>query len=212
VTAPAENYALPPLDALCLRNWWPWTSQRWGEATDGVMDRREQRKRASVLLKGLKMPRPFDLDLFRIELQRLRGRAIVFVPVKTTAKSPCGLWVNTLDTDYVFFESSTSPLHQVHIALHELGHMLMGHRGIAPDSEEFLRKAMPTLDPAAMKRVLGRTAFTQVQEAEAESFATLVGEKGKILDIAHRRLELPADTSDVLSRLAAGLAEADDQW
>ena len=36
----------------------------------------------------------------------------------------------------------------------------------------------------------------------------LYGEKGEISDVAHASMELPPDTAQMLSRLAAGLAEA----
>lgn len=164
------------------------------------------------MIRQFKVPRPFDLQQFKHELERVRRRQIRFVPVATTSRSPCGLWLADESTDYVFFEASTSPLHQVHIALHELGHMLWEHQGISPFTEEFLAGAMPNLDPAALRRVLGRTTFSATQEQEAEMFATVVGEKGAITEVAHRTMEYSPDTSRMLSRLAAGLAEASNGW
>jgi len=90
--------------------------------------------------------------------------------------------------------------------------MLWEHQGISPFTEEFLTKAMPNLDPAALRRVLGRTTFTATQEQEAEMFATVVGEKGAITDVAHHTVEYSPDTAQMLSRLAAGLAEAQAGW
>jgi hypothetical protein len=193
---------------LCLREWWPWTEPWWAQSTGGSADPGPLRRRCRSLVRQMKVPRPFDLQQFKSELEQTRGRQIKFVPVKTTSKSPCGLHLAVDDVDYVFFEASTSPLHQVHIALHELGHVCFGHEGISPFSVEFLARAMPNLDPAALRRVLGRTSFTAAQEQEAEMFATVVGEKGAITEVAHKVVEFTPDTAQMLSRLAAGLAEA----
>lgn len=193
---------------LCLRAWWPWQGTAWMAASGRPAGRAGMRRRCRRLIRGIDVPRPFDVDRFTNGLQRQRGRRIMVVPIKTNSRSPCGLWIATDDTDYVFFEANTSPLHQRHIVLHEFGHMLFEHSGISPFSEPILRQAMPNLDPSALKRVLGRSTFTAGQEAEAEMFATLVGEKGAITDVGHEPMELPPDTAQMLTRLAAGLAEA----
>jgi hypothetical protein len=186
---------------LCLRLWAvPWYS------SVPALPLRPLRRRCKDLIREFKVPKPFDLGQFKRELERVRNRRIQFVPVKTTSKSPCGLWLAAGDTDYVFFEAATSPLHQVHIALHELGHMLWEHQGISPFTADYLTHAMPTLDPAAMQRVLGRTTFSASEEQEAEMFATMVGERGAITEVTHRPVEFSPDTAELLGRLAAGLS------
>ncbi|MEU7823071.1 hypothetical protein [Catellatospora sp. NPDC049133] len=193
----------------CLRGW-SLDRAWWTVSTGGVASPRRTRRRCKELIRDFDVPRPFDLELFRQELERKRGRRIVFVPVETGARCPCGLWLATADTDYVFVERATSPLHMTHIALHEIGHILFGHQGISPYSAEFLAKALPTLDPSAVIRLLGRTAYSGRQEEEAETLATVVGERGRITDIAHRPILVGSDTARMLERLVAGLAEARD--
>lgn len=168
------------------------------------------RRRCARLLRQYHVPKPFDVRKFTAGIEEQRGRRIVLVPTPTKSRSPCGLWLSTDGCDYIFFEAGTSPLHQMHIILHELGHMLCEHSGVNPYGAEFLRTALPTIDPEAVRRVLGRSAFTADDEREAEVFATLVGQKGEITEVAHAVIELPPDTAQMLSRLAAGLAEARD--
>lgn len=208
---PSVQLSLDEDATFCLRGWWPWQEPWWSAASSSpAPSRAGTRRRCARLLRQYEVPKPFDVRKFAEGLERQRGRRIMLVPVQTASRSPCGLWFSTDACDYVFFEGATSPLHQVHIILHELGHMLCGHDGVNPFGEEFLRKAMPNIDPAAVRRVLGRTAFSADDEREAEVFATLVGERGEITDVAHAPLELPPDTALMLSRLAAGLAEARD--
>ncbi|MBI5960346.1 MAG: ImmA/IrrE family metallo-endopeptidase [Chloroflexi bacterium] len=40
-----------------------------------------------------------------------------------------GLWVNGKTRDYVFYNQNTHRIHKIHIVLHELGHIVLGHRG-----------------------------------------------------------------------------------
>jgi hypothetical protein len=119
---------------------------------------------------------PVQVRALKAELEQARGRAIQFVPVRTDGRSRCGLWVSAGDTDYILHEQATSPLHSRHIKLHELAHMLWGHQGTSPFAPEFLRLVMPDLDPARVRQVLGRSAYAQVAELEAEMTATMLGE------------------------------------
>jgi len=195
--------------AACLRGW-PMDRAWWAASTGGVVSPRTTRRRCKNLISGLNVPRPFNLELFRQEMEHKRGMRIVFVEVETSSRCPCGLWLATADTDYVFIDRNTSPVHKTHIALHELGHILFGHEGISSYTPVFLTKALPTLDPRAVVRLLGRTAYSEQQEEEAETLATVVGEKGRITDITHQPLVTGSDTVRMLERLVAGLAEAQD--
>ncbi|WP_162562076.1 ImmA/IrrE family metallo-endopeptidase [Salinispora vitiensis] len=76
------------------------------------------------------------------------------MPIDTTATGVCGLWVTTATKDYIAFERQTSPAHQDHIVLHELGHILCGHTGDLVDSW-----------------AEGRTSSNDWHEQQAEAFA-----------------------------------------
>ena len=82
----------------------------------------------------------YDLDDLTIEgfahwLERVRERPIVFVPRHMPA-TVFGAWIFAADTDYVFYETDTPPLHQAHIRLHEMAHMLLGHPTVQVDAQK----------------------------------------------------------------------------
>jgi hypothetical protein len=95
----------------------------------------------------------------------------------------------------VFYEPQTSALHQQHIILHELGHLLHDHEPSERVDDEVLAELFPTLDANMVRRVLGRTSYTAVEEQEAEMIASLLSER------AQRRPAAPgplAGTDDVV--------------
>jgi hypothetical protein len=138
----------------------------------GVLDR-QLRSRCLELIKSLPIPRPFDLERFRENLERHRGRPLLMIPAKTPPDCS-GLWIGTRDADYILYERATTSLHQWHIVAHESGHMLLGHGGIPIADEEFARLLFPDLDPELVRSTLARSAYTDAKEREAETFATLL--------------------------------------
>jgi hypothetical protein len=129
------------------------------------------RWRSERRLRGIRVPRPFDLDAFCAEVAASRGRPLVRRPVPgLSAEAPCGMWIATDKADHVFYDPGTSPLHAEHIVLHELAHILCGHTG----ADGALAKLFPDLDPATVTRVLGRVSYTCEQEREAEMVASLI--------------------------------------
>jgi hypothetical protein len=129
------------------------------------------RRRCEQRLRHTRIPSPFDLDAFCGEVAARRGRPLIRRPVPgLSADAPCGLWIGTDTTDHVFYDPGTSPLHAEHIVLHELAHILSGHEG----SGGALARLFPDLDPATVRRVLGRVSYTSAQEREAEMMASLI--------------------------------------
>ena len=129
------------------------------------------RWRSERRLRGIRVPRPFDLDAFCAEVAARRGRPLIRRAVPgLAAEAPCGMWIATDRTDHIFYDPGTSPLHAEHIVLHELAHILCDHSG----SAGALARLFPDLDPAAVRRVLGRVSYTTEQEREAEMLASLI--------------------------------------
>ncbi|SNY55579.1 hypothetical protein SAMN05421748_116176 [Paractinoplanes atraurantiacus] len=124
------------------------------------------------------MPDPFDLDTFCAEVAERRGRPLIRRPVPgLSADAPCGLWIGTPEADHVFYDPGTSPLHAEHIVLHELAHILSGHSGTGNESAgagSARTRLFPDLDPATVSRALGRAAYSDEQEREAEMMASLI--------------------------------------
>jgi hypothetical protein len=129
------------------------------------------------------IPVPFDLNALLDQLETDRGRPIELVPFSATAPGkPCGMWVGTNRRDLIYHEEATSLLHQDHIILHEIGHMVCNHTGTALSNADQVRSLLTSLLRTDAVRdqvgtVLGRGAYTTVEEQEAELIATLIMER-----------------------------------
>jgi hypothetical protein len=86
----------------------------------------------------------------------------------------CGIWVSDETADYVFYQKETSPLHRLHIILHELSHIMCGHRPIPLGDACIEATLFPDLRPELIRRFLPRTAYSTDEEREAEVLATLL--------------------------------------
>ncbi|MEV6975294.1 ParH-like protein [Kitasatospora sp. NPDC093806] len=123
---------------------------------------------------SIPLPEPFGLRALTDSLTRLRGRPIELIPLSGPAHSPCGVLVSTDRADYIGYAVDTTALHQQHIVLHEIGHLLCRHAGTGAVLGEDVREALtPRLSGELVRRVLGRSAYTQRQEREAELVASL---------------------------------------
>lgn len=135
-----------------------------GTGTDG---------RHTAVLEELDVPVPFDLAEFVTGLERQRRRPIYLRSFTSGPGAPCGLWIGTPNADYIYHEAGTTPFHATHIAMHELAHMLLGHQHI--DAwEGFIRILAPDLGQALIQLILGRSAYSTVEEQEAETLASLI--------------------------------------
>lgn len=171
------------------------------------MDLRSVRRRCEVILREVETPDPFEVDAFARAVSRRRGRRLRLIP-KETDLGPCGVWLALPDADYVFFEAGTSPLHREHIILHELGHLLSEHPARQVLNAATLSALLPHLDASMVRRVLGRTSYSAVEEQEAEMIASLVLERAGRAPRPRRRSGL-SQTSAVLDRLESTLSGRD---
>jgi hypothetical protein len=131
------------------------------------------RGRHAAIVRELDLPVPFDLGEFVVGLERQRDRPIRLRPFKSGPGCPCGLWIGTADADYVYHEAGTTPFHATHIAVHELAHMLLGHRH--REAWEWLIGVLaPDVDQALIQLILGRGAYSTAEEREAETLASLI--------------------------------------
>src|SRR5689334_324572 len=122
------------------------------------MDLKVLRTRCEARLGELKLPAPFDIEQFCRSIEQRRGRRILLHPVESSA-GPCGLWVAGPTSDHIFYERHTSPLHQEHIVLHEISHLLCGHQ-VSPLGEHELGALLfPDLSPRTVERVLQRRSY-----------------------------------------------------
>jgi hypothetical protein len=104
----------------------------------------------------------------------MRGRPIELRAMAMPAEGPSGMWIATGQQDYILYERDTAVLHQEHIIVHELGHLLSDHGGndlLSPDTAASL---LPNLAPDVVRRVLNRTAYSADEEHMAETIATMI--------------------------------------
>ncbi|MEV5598087.1 hypothetical protein [Streptomyces sp. NPDC052496] len=96
------------------------------------------------------------------------------MPTHVAKIEACGLWLATDTDDHIFFEARTAPLHQEHIVLHEIGHLLFDHQMAADGRHGGLGTVLADLSPRLIQRLLARTNYSTRQEQEAEMLASLI--------------------------------------
>ena len=157
------------------------------------------RRRCAAIVTALDIPRPFDLGQFLARLAASRNRVIFLHPFTSGPGIPCGLWLGTARADHVFHEQGTSPWHQTHITLHEVAHMLLGHRSGQRDSRGLAALLAPDVDPALVRLVMGRSAYTTAEEQGAETLASLI--LGRASGMPPSLPATEAGTAAIMSRL-----------
>ncbi|MET8041412.1 hypothetical protein ABZU25_11130 [Micromonospora sp. NPDC005215] len=137
--------------------------------------RRLERMAAGVL-EELSMPRLITMSALCAHISVARKRPLHLHPLTMVGApgTPGGMWIETRAADHIFYNGDTRPLHQQHIILHEIGHMLCCHRNTDTDA---LAAIMPDLDVGMIRSVLTRSTYSLVAEQEAEMIATLLAQR-----------------------------------
>ncbi|MDA3626674.1 hypothetical protein OU415_14605 [Saccharopolyspora sp. WRP15-2] len=134
---------------------------------------RDLAARCQELAAALPLPSPWDLETFIGELSELRGRPIELRRVATVeSDAPCGALVSLADRDVIGYLPST-PLHEEHIVLHEVAHLVCGHSDTKLADSPLVAALVPDLPRDLVQSVLGRSAFDAGTEQEAELVASL---------------------------------------
>lgn len=135
-------------------------------------------ERVCQLVGGLTVPQPWRMQSFIDIVAEKRGKPIRLLPRPGLSGSgqPCGIWIGRTTDDIIVYDDTTSGYHVEHIVLHELGHLLLEHRSGADRDVDSLsiHELLPDIDPASVLHVLGRTAYDNDQESQAELFASFV--------------------------------------
>jgi len=121
-------------------------------------------------VRGLDLPAVAGVRDLVPDIERRTGRALRLEPAEVAASEtvPCGMWLATRDTHYVFYDPRTSRSHQDHIIAHEFGHILKQHRGGPTLRTKDATALITHIDPAVVRAVLGRTDYAEHDEREAE--------------------------------------------
>lgn len=112
--------------------------------------------------------------LCQVTAQRL-GRKIMLRFDDLGDSGLSGLWaVTDDDVHVVIVTTSRSWVHRLVIVLHEIAHMLCGHKPARLDAEEGARLFFPDLSPQMLKILAGRTDMSRRDEREADRVASAV--------------------------------------
>ncbi len=169
------------------------------------MDLHRLRQRCEARQRALALPTPFDVDAFCTDLAARRCRPIVLFPLRR-AGDVTGLWIGLSSVDLIAYAAGTSALHQEHIILHELSHLLCGHQPALADVDidafSFLGGEIDLQDVeiGARQHVLYRVGYTTEEEQEAEMLASLILEHA-----VHTRTGMAMPSSRAAARPLAPL-------
>lgn len=166
------------------------------------MKERELRKRCRRLLRDFDIRPPLDVGELCTAFGRYRSRPIRLASHPLPMPGPFGVWIRGKHSDYIFFQAETSPAHQDHIILHELGHILAGHHSDEQD-DSLIREIYPDIEPERVRWLLRRTHYDSHHEQEAETVATIILEWASVVDNAAAQTAPPAGTE----RFDAALGE-----
>lgn len=132
------------------------------------------RKHCEKIAATLPIPKPFVIERFIESLSEHCERRIELVEMHVRSDTPCGLLVNTKEADYIFYATNTTALHRKHIVAHEAGHLLFDHEGTIAQHDTVHNLLLKNLSAKLIVRVLGRTAYSEEQEVEAEMLASVI--------------------------------------
>jgi hypothetical protein len=129
------------------------------------------RRRCRSLLRQLDVRPPLDVAEMCARLGTL-GPADLPAGASTAGARAVRVWLSTPAADHIAHQEQTSRPHQVHIILHELGHIIADRRSDEQD-DDVLQMIYPNVDPDVVRRALRRTSYN-AQERDAETVATII--------------------------------------
>lgn len=166
------------------------------------MDLKRLRRQCEARLQALDLPASLDARSLGEALAACRGRPLLLQPVSNGA-GPHGVWVAGPTVDVIFYEQETSPMHQEHIILHELCHLLCDHRPTPVSDTDYARLLFPDLHPGTVQHLLQRAGYSTDQEREAELLASLILERS--VGTPPSTASAPSAEAELVVRLEAAL-------
>lgn len=139
-----------------------WGIEEWAASITRVLggDMRPGDATSAAIVEAVKrlpVPCPFGFERFIRALGDSLARPVKLVGAPLGGSAPCGWLMRTSKVDYVCYPTNTSWLHQLHIVLHEIGHLVLGHSGDA--------------------LLLGHSQGDSHDERDAETFATMAARR-----------------------------------
>ncbi|AEW97365.1 MULTISPECIES: hypothetical protein [Streptomycetaceae] len=120
---------------------------------------RRPQSQCAAVAGQLAIPQPFELDAFCRNIAEQRGRPLLLLPLDGPPDPdlPCGIWIGLDVADLVFYEAGAADILKVHIVLHEISHMLLGHVAPELDVAEDATEEEVAAAERHFQRILGRT-------------------------------------------------------
>jgi hypothetical protein len=106
----------------------------------------------------------YSIKMVVQKVARLHGRPIRLTPFPMEKMDPLlyGCWMSGETAEYIFFEQDTAQVHQHHIIMHELSHILLGHQTFFVEADSV----------ASIPLLMRTMARDEREEQEAEALAT----------------------------------------
>lgn len=153
---------------------------------------REIRRYCKRILRDLDIQPPLRVDDLCLRLGDHLRKPIRLVPWALPVPGPFGLWMSRLNEHVIFYQEETTRVHQDHIILHEVGHILAYHEDDG-DTPEDLPDLSSDFPHDLTTRGFRRTCYTEDYEREAELVATTIQEWAVVIDyVTPRTPEDPA--------------------
>ncbi|MEU9438248.1 hypothetical protein [Streptomyces sp. NPDC048252] len=151
---------------------------------------RELRRYCRQLLRKLDIQPHLRIDELCLKLGQHLEKSIRLIPWALPVPGPFGLWMSRPNEEVIFYQKETTRVHQDHIILHEVGHILADHQD---EGDEALPDLGPEFPYGLTARVFRRTCYTEDYEREAELVATIIQEWAVVIDyVTPRTSEDPA--------------------
>ena len=80
------------------------------------------------------------------------GKQVHCVPMPLHADDLFGSWISTPQVEYIFYDATALPVHQLHIQLHEIAHILCGHETVEIHEPVELATLMESLEQVRLRR------------------------------------------------------------
>ncbi|MEE1803490.1 hypothetical protein PUR57_33285 [Streptomyces sp. JV176] len=164
-------------------------------------------------LQDLGATPPLDVDDLCRALSRRRGRPLHLREAPLPKPGPSGMWIEYEECDVILYQQETTRLHQDHIKLHEIGHILVSeNEEAAKDSSSETETDTPVVDPGeeaavdvkgwatllpvfgtgSIKRAAQRCSYDNDKECSVELIATIILEWSSLLASSTPPAEDPA--------------------
>jgi hypothetical protein len=140
----------------------------------------------------------FELAHFVEHMESLRRKPI-YLKEMTLSSKLFGIWVPTESQDYLIYNATLQPVHQIHTILHEIAHMVLDH-SLHPLTDILLPEQLQSLMEGRLRFAPSANYPSDPEEREAEAFVFAIQRQ---VVKAQRLHELTGESSSIVGLRAA---------